>query len=96
MPAVSSRLMSTSVTESVAEMRGLNDATPAPTISVPDDIAEKHETEQAEPLAQLKTDSFSEVDRQEYDEAIVPWLVVIPVLFSLLDLFKRLEISATL
>ena len=29
--------MSISVTESVADIRGLNDATPAPTISVPDD-----------------------------------------------------------
>ena len=37
-PAVASRSMSTSVTESVAEILGLNDATPAPTISVPDDI----------------------------------------------------------
>ena len=32
--------MSTSVTESVAEILGLKDATPAPTISVPDDTAE--------------------------------------------------------
>ena len=32
-----SRSRSTSVTESVAEIRGLNDATPAPTISVPED-----------------------------------------------------------
>ena len=31
--------MSISVTESVAEILGLNDATPAPTISVPEDIA---------------------------------------------------------
>ena len=31
------RFKSISVTESVADIRGLNDATPAPTISVPDD-----------------------------------------------------------
>ena len=33
------KLISISVTESVAEILGLNDATPAPTISVPDETA---------------------------------------------------------
>ena len=36
---MASKSISTSVTESVAEILGLNDATPAPTISVPEDIA---------------------------------------------------------
>jgi len=38
-PAVASKSISISVTESVADILGLKEATPAPTISVPDDIA---------------------------------------------------------